>query len=152
MACYGAAKWLEYAVPATAECLEEFNHLQVFVADSSTRVIALAGDEVSRHRVAELTGAWEKVGVASLVLGPDGSYPGERTRVLELPATESLVSGVLAECVALQYLAVHGAPVLGRHPDRWLGGHRTELIQSMSHETIRGSRIWVTRGQSGASA
>lgn len=145
VASYGAAKWLEYAVPATAECLEEFNHLQVFVADSSTRVIALAGDEASRQRVGELTGGWEDVGAASLVMGPDGSFPGGRTQTLGLPATDGLLPSMLAECVALQYLAVFGAPFLDRDPDRWLGGRRTELVQDMSQKTIRGSRIWAPR-------
>jgi fructoselysine-6-P-deglycase FrlB-like protein len=145
IASYGAAKWLEYAVPAAAECLEEFNHLQVFVADSSTRVIALAGDEASRQRVGELTGEWEEVGIASLVLGPDGSFPGDRTRICALPAPDSLLASMVAECVALQYLAVFSAQFLDRDPDRWLGGRRTGLVQGMSQKTIRGSRIWAPR-------
>jgi glucosamine--fructose-6-phosphate aminotransferase (isomerizing) len=141
MARYGAAKNLEYAIPAIAQCLEEYNHLEIFVGDSATRALLLAGDDPSRARAAELTGAWERFGVRSLVLAGGGSFPGDGTRLLRLPERD-LLESVMAEGIALQLLAVHGASALGRDTDQWLGGRRTDLVQEMSQETIRGSEIW----------
>ena len=31
---------------------------------------------------------------------------------------------------------------MGRDPNTWLGGKRTDQVQSMSKKAIRGSRIW----------
>lgn len=139
---YGAAKMLEFAVPATAQCIEEFNHQEAFVADSRTRVILLAADEPAESRASELTGAWESLGVRTLVLAKSGDFPGEQTRQLVLPCTD-LIDAVLSEVVALQLLAARGVAAMGRDPHRWLGGRRAELIQSMSQQTIRGSRSIV---------
>lgn len=138
---YGAAKMLEFAVPATAQCLEEFNHLEVFVADRATRIILLAADDEAHARAAELTGPWETLGTRSLVLAASGEAPGPHTQLLTIPGG-SLIEAVLAEIVALQLLAARGVGIMGRDPGRWLGGRRTDLVQSMSHETIRGSRLW----------
>jgi len=140
-ACYGAAKMLEFAVPATAQCLEEFNHLEAFVADRATRIIVLAADDESESRARELTGEWECLGARSLVLARGGEFPGERTRRLELPS-EGLLDAIIAQVVALQLLVARGVSAMGRDPNRWLGGRRTEQIQTMSQRTIRGSRLW----------
>lgn len=140
-ACYGAAKLLEFAVPATAQCLEEFNHLEAFVSDRGTRIIALAADDEAASRARELTGEWEHLGVDILVLGSRGRFPGERTRLLELPG-DDLLESIISEVIALQLLVAWGVSAMGRDPDCWLGGRRTDQIQSMSQRTIRGSRLW----------
>jgi fructoselysine-6-P-deglycase FrlB-like protein len=140
-ACYGAAKMLEFAVPATAQCLEEFNHLEVFVADRETRIIVLAADEEAESRARELTGEWECLGAQSLVLTRGGEFSGERTLCLELSG-EDLLDAIIGQVVALQLLAARGVSAMGRDPARWLGGRRTERIQTMSQRTIRGSRLW----------
>lgn len=140
-ALYGAAKMLEFSVPSVVQCLEEFNHLESFVADATTRIVVLAADAASRARAAELTGAFEVVGARSLVLAPSGEYPGKETRVLDLPHGD-LLDSVLSLVIAQQLLAAHGVAAMGRDPHRWLGGHRTEQVQAMSNQAIRGSRIW----------
>ncbi len=140
-AAYGAAKLLEFAIPAAAWCLEEFNHLDVFVADRATRIIVLAADDEAESRARELTGEWECLGTRSLVLARGGAFAGERTRLLELPV-RGLLDTILGQVVALQLLVAHGASAMGRDPDRWLGGRRSEQIQAMSQQTIRGSRLW----------
>ena len=140
-ACYGAAKMLEFAVPATAQCLEEFNHLEAFVADRATRIIVLAADDEAESRARELTGEWECLGARSLVLARGGEFPGERTRRLELPS-ENLLDAILGQVIALQWLVARGVSAMGRDPTRWLGGRRTDQIQTMSQQTIRGSRLW----------
>jgi glucosamine--fructose-6-phosphate aminotransferase (isomerizing) len=140
-ACYGAAKMLEFAVPARAQCLEEFNHLEAFVTDRKTRIIVLAADEETESRARELTGHWESLGTGSLVLARGGEFPGERTRLLALPS-ENLLDAIFAEVIALQLLVAWGVSAMGRDPTRWLGGRRTEEIQTLSQQTIRGSRPW----------
>jgi glucosamine 6-phosphate synthetase-like amidotransferase/phosphosugar isomerase protein len=140
-ACYGAAKMLEFAVPATAQCLEEFNHLEAFVADRATRVIVLAADDEAEARARELTGEWECLGAQSLVLARGGAFPGERTRWLELPGEDPLDT-IIGQVIALQLLVARGVSAMGRDPTRWLGGRRTDQVQAMSQQTIRGSRLW----------
>jgi fructoselysine-6-P-deglycase FrlB-like protein len=140
-ACYGAAKMLEFAVPATAQCLEEFNHLEAFVADRATRIIVLAADDEAESRARELTGEWECLGARSLVLARSGEFPGERTQLLELPS-QDLLDAVISQVIALQLLVAWGVSTMGRDPTRWLGGRRGDQIQTMSQRTIRGSRLW----------
>ncbi len=138
---YGAAKLTEYAVPAHAQCLEEFNHLEMFLADDRTLVVVVAPDSESIGRAVELTGPWERLGVRSLVIGGGKSWPGERTARVELPAGEDPHALAFELALAMQLLAYRGAAALGRDPDAWLGGVRTELVQGVSSEVIRGSRI-----------
>jgi fructoselysine-6-P-deglycase FrlB-like protein len=140
-ACYGAAKMLEFAVPATAQCLEEFNHLEVFVADRATRIIVLAADGEAEARARELTGEWEGLGARSLVLARGGGFPGEGTLRLQL-SSDGLLDAILSQVIALQLLVARGVSAMGRDPTLWLGGRRTERIQTMSQQTIRGSRLW----------
>lgn len=139
-ALYGAAKFLEYAVPAHAQCIEEFNHLELFLADEETLALVLAGDPRSDGRVRELLEPWEKLGVRSLVIGRSAGYPGRRTGVVPLPRV-SPWTDVFLDTLALQVLAYRGAVALGRDPDAWLGGVRTELLNETSRQTIRGSGI-----------
>jgi len=141
VACYGAAKMLEFAVPATAQCIEEFNHLQAFVADAGTRIIVLAADDAAESRAAELVGAWQVVGARSLVLARSYDFRSEHARVFPLPC-EDLLDAVICQLVALQLLVATGVAAMGRDPNRWLGGWRTEQVQSMNNQTVRGSRLW----------
>ncbi|MEW6742885.1 MAG: SIS domain-containing protein [Planctomycetota bacterium] len=150
-AMYGAAKMLEYAIPALAQCLEEYNHLQVFVAGEKTLVVHLAPDLMSASRVAELTGAWDRLGVRSLVVGPEHvgiaspgaspAFPGEGTERLVVPSGSSLEMPFILALV-LQMLALYGARRLGRRVNEWLGGRRSDLIQEISLATIRASLLW----------
>jgi fructoselysine-6-P-deglycase FrlB-like protein len=144
LACYGSAKMLEFAVPATAQCIEEFNHLQAFVADAGTRIIVLAADDESASRAAELVGVWEVVGARSLVLARSGEFRGDHTRVFQLPCGD-LLDAALCQLIALQLLVATGVAAMGRDPNRWLGGRRTERVQSMNRQTVRGSRLWRPR-------
>ena len=110
------------------------------LANSKTLIIVLAGDAVSAQRAAELTPAWGRLGVTTLVLADRGEFSGERTHTWHL-GPGSLLDSVLTEGIALQFLACHGAQLLGRDPDRWLGGVRTDLLDSISQITIRGSAV-----------
>jgi glucosamine--fructose-6-phosphate aminotransferase (isomerizing) len=139
-ALYGAAKFLEYAIPAHAQCLEEFNHLEMFLADERTLALVLAPDEPSRRRAVEMLEAWEHLGLRSIVIGPGAQHPGKQTVTLQLEGGEPHVSPFL-EALALQILAYRGAVTLGRDPDRWLGGVRTELLIKTSGVSIRGSEV-----------
>lgn len=141
-ASYGAAKFIEYAVPAHARCLEEFNHLEMFLADRLTLVVVLAPDGpegASGRRAAELLEPWEELGVRSLVVGPPARYPGRRTALVPLAREEAHVAPFL-QALALQILAYRGAVALGRDPDLWVGGVRTDLILDISRAAIRGSK------------
>ncbi len=147
VARYGAAKMTEYAVPALAQCLEEWNHLEAFVAGEATRVVVLALDGPSADRAAELTGPWEELGVRSLVFVRPGAGPfgGDHTRIVELAGRDDPIEVAAGAIVALQLLAAHGVATLGADPDRWLGGRRPDLLLSISNRTIRGSRLWRPR-------
>ncbi len=134
---YGAAKFLEYAIPATASCLEEFNHLEIFLANESTTVIVLVPDEEAKTRAEELLSVWENVGVRSLVVGPEGAYPGEHSSCLPIEAASG-VETLFATTFALQSIAYRAADALGRDVDQWLGGVRTDLLNETSRQTIRG--------------
>ena len=140
-ALYGGAKFLEFSVPSTVQCLEEFNHLEAFLTDGQTRIVLLAGDEPSRARAAELTGPLELLGARSLVLAKTGPFDGQQTDWLALPEGD-LLQTVLALLIAEQLLAAHGVSAFGRDPNCWQGGRRTDLIQELSNQTIRSSRIW----------
>ena len=63
---YGAAKLLEFAIPSRAQCIEEFNHLEIFLANESTTVIVLVPDEEAKTRA-------EKVRTAGAVRGEKDS-------------------------------------------------------------------------------
>ena len=139
-ALYGAAKFLEYAVRAQAQCLEEVNHLEIFLADEHTLAVILAPDDASAGRAEELLEPWENLGVRSLVVGPDGAYPGRRTARVPVEREAPHVAPFV-QAAALQLIAYRGAVALGRDPDAWLGGVRTDLLIETSRRTVRGSRI-----------
>jgi glucosamine--fructose-6-phosphate aminotransferase (isomerizing) len=139
-ALYGAAKFLEYAVPAHAQCLEEVNHLEIFIANERTLAVVLAPDDASAGRAEELLEPWEKLGVRSLLVGPAGDHGGRRTAQVPVEREAPHVAPFV-QAVALQLIAHRGAVALGRDPDAWLGGVRTDLLIETSRRTVRGSRI-----------
>lgn len=137
LASYGAAKMLEYAIPAHAQCLEEFQHLEMFVADPGTGIVVLAPDLPSRDRALGITSAWDELGCATLVVGLPGPYRGARVRTLAVEPS-ALAAQMLALAVPLQRLAFELALVLGRDVDRWVGGVRADAIFRASQRAIRG--------------
>ena len=140
-ALHGAAKMLEFAIPAGVQCLEEFNHLEAFVLDETSRVVLLAPDAPSAARARELTPGFEELGARSLVVAKQGNFPGRETHHITLPDGD-LLQDLLALLIAGQFLAAHGAEIFGRDPDRWLGGYRTDQVQAVSNQAVRASEIW----------
>lgn len=135
---YAAAKLLEFAVPARAQCLEEFHHLEVFVAGPGTAALLLAPDAASAGRAREIAEPLAELGVrCALIAAAPGVaglpfvevVPGSFRRVL-FPAT-----------AALQWIAVHAAAAAGRDTGRWLGGVRTQELTAYATRVIRGSRV-----------
>ncbi len=137
---YGAAKLLEFAIPSRAQCIEEFNHLEIFVCDETTLSIVLVADDPARRRVVELLRPWEDVGLRSLVLAGGGELPGRRTSIVDV-GEPCLELAPFTFATALQLVAYRGAGALGRDVDTWLGGVRTRLINDTSRRTIRGSDV-----------
>lgn len=137
---YGAAKFLEFAVPATAQCLEEFNHLECFVADEGTRALLIAMDDASFHRATEVCEPWREIGIRSAVVTASGDVPGAAWAV-PLSAAAG-VDRAFAIAAVLQLSCAHGVAALGRDPVRWLGGRRANLVQNVVARTIRGSRLF----------
>ena len=133
LARYGAAKFLEFAIPAQAQCLEEANHLDCFVADAATRVIFLAADAASLARTEELLGPWAELGVASLVLS--SRAPSSTTTHMPL-SVDDMLAGVLAE---MPFTAMPGCPRCrrpGPRPRPMARGkaHRAGAIGQRAHD------------------
>lgn len=132
---YAAAKLLEFAIPAGAQCLEEFHHLEMFVLDEGDWLVALTPDPASTSRWSEVAGkhallgarqcAWSR---ASLGLPEEGGA--------------SLFYSQLSLTLAVQFHALALASALGRDVQRWCGGVRRDEIFALSRETIRDSRRW----------
>ncbi len=55
-AAFGAAKFLEMSIPSRHQCLEEFNHLELFLTGAESRVVFLCPDRKSWGRAAEVFG------------------------------------------------------------------------------------------------
>lgn len=140
LAGYGAAKLLEYAIDARAQCIEEFQHLELFVAGPGAGVVMLAHDRRAAERIAELTQAYDELGVRTLVLGCGGPYPGAAARQVQCAGT-GLAAALFGLAVHLQRFAFEVAARLGRDVDAWVGGERGELIARLSPRLIRQSRI-----------
>jgi glucosamine 6-phosphate synthetase-like amidotransferase/phosphosugar isomerase protein len=160
-AMYGAAKFLEMAVPSRHQCMEEFNHLEVFLTGAETLVVFLCPDGPSLSRTVELVAPFERLGAQRLCLVAShlaGSVPAstlDGADILSVPCggAEDGAGGAggnrgvsapslfFAFAVALQFLAASIGPALGRDIDRWVGGVRTGLIEDLSQTTIRRSRI-----------
>jgi len=142
VARYAAAKQLEFAVPALAQCLEEYNHLETFVAAERTLVVLLAPDEPSSGRVRELAGPLSELGCRIVIVGGEElDLPLAHPVAVPLPAATDEVHRLFQLVLAVQLLALRVAGALGRDVDRWLGGRRVDLLNRIALRTIRGSEI-----------
>lgn len=147
-AMYGAAKFLEMSIPSRHQCLEEFNHLELFLTGAESLVVLVCPDAPSWTRGRELVGPYEKLGCGRLVL----KAGGDDTDPIPVGAASVALNGsgstarFFSTVLALQLLAAAIGPALGRDIDRWVGGQRTELIEQLSQITIRGSQIRAPRG------
>ena len=75
----------------------------------------------------------------SIVVG-DGEYPGKCTGIVPVSPVNPWTDA-FTDALALQLLAYRGAVALGRDPNAWLGGVRTDLLNETSTRSIRGSRV-----------
>lgn len=146
-AMYGAAKFLEMSIPSLHQCIEEFNHLEIFLAGSETLVVFLCPDESSASRARELAGPYGELGSGRLIVGKQGSSPVRDDHdpgFLPIEG-ESEAELFVSTILTLQLLAERIGPALGRDINRWVGGVRTELIEKLSQITIRSSQIAADR-------
>jgi glucosamine 6-phosphate synthetase-like amidotransferase/phosphosugar isomerase protein len=144
-AAYGAAKLLEMTIPSRHQCLEEFNHLELFLTAESL-VVFLCPDAASWSRAQELIVPYEKLGSRRLALTALGAREpvlrrakGRNDRI-DLPGAGA-VQRFFACAAALQIMAAGVGLAWGRDIDQWVGGKRTKLIEDLSQITIRSSRI-----------
>ncbi len=138
---YAAAKWLELAGSGRARCIEEYHHLDMFVADDATTIVLLALDEASHGRVAEVAGPLGELGAHRLVIRAEGcGAPLEGLPEIVLPEC-GRIERLFLVTAAVQLLAMYGGAALGRDVTRWLGGCRTDLLTKLGSTTIRASRI-----------
>ncbi len=142
-AMYGAAKFLEMSIPSRHQCLEEFNHLELFLTGGESLVIFLCPDDASASRAAELVGPYGDLGCCRLVVGQKMPVDDSTARDIGFLEAKGRTEAELfvSSVVTFQLLAESIGPALGRDIDRWVGGVRTELIETLSQVTIRGSRI-----------
>ncbi|MFH1998326.1 MAG: SIS domain-containing protein [Planctomycetota bacterium] len=148
LAAYGAAKFLEMAIPARYQCIEENNHLEMFVTQKEDLIIFLAPDRASLSRARELFVPYARFGALRLAIvppGPDSDEPGfhiddQGTHILTLPRG-GRIGGLFLAAVLLQLLPAAIGPCLGRDINQWVGGVRTPLIEAMGQECVRGSAI-----------
>ena len=136
IARYGAAKLLEYAVDAGAQCLEEFHHLEMFIGDQDSWLVPVLPDAASADRFAEVRGVHADLGMHTLECSADGD-------LAVLPALARPQAQVLA-AQALQWLAYGVARGLGRQVNQWVGGVRRDAIYRMSNRTVRSSSVEPT--------
>lgn|GEM_PF-2659964 len=143
-AMFGAAKFLEMTIPARHQCLEEFNHLELFLTGEESLVVFLCPDRAAWTRTAELAGPYAELGAQRLAL-VDGALAEvaaiDGADQIVLPGGPSSSARFFSTAIALQILAAAVGPACGRDIDRWVGGIRTKLIENLSQETIRGSKI-----------
>ncbi len=140
LAKYGAAKFLEYAFPSYSQCLEEFNHQEIFLVNEQWLIVFIAPDNSSLHRTRELAPLYGKLGARSLTLEPELNPSSENV--------DSVVVGKYPEvinpftyAIPLQLLAFFFAKAKGLDVDEWCGGKRTKQIVELSIQTIRNSEI-----------
>jgi glucosamine--fructose-6-phosphate aminotransferase (isomerizing) len=140
LASYGAAKLLEYALPSHAQCLEEFQHLELFVTGADTGLILLAPDLASSSRAREITSAYDELGCPMLVLGEASEQPARAERRFAwTPA--NLTEALVGLAIPLQRLAHDVALRHGRDVNAWVGGVRGDLILRLSQRVVRGSEV-----------
>jgi fructoselysine-6-P-deglycase FrlB-like protein len=148
LSAYGAAKFLEMAVPARCQCIEENNHLEMFVTQADDFLIFLAPDGDSFSRAREMFGPYDRFGSLSLVLAPSTvtGYQEAFKPDVDGAAMITLPDGgritlIFAAAFVLQLLAERIGLHLGRDINHWVGGVRTPLIESLGQVLVRDSKI-----------
>jgi len=146
-AMYGAAKFLEMSIASRHQCLEEFNHLELFLTGAESLVVLVCPDTRSWTRGGELVDAYEKLGCGRLVLraADEGAAPVSAGAAHVALSGAGTTARFFSAVLALQLLAAASGPALGRDIDRWVGGKRTALIEQLSQTTIRASEIRAPR-------
>lgn len=148
LAGYGAAKFVEMAIPGRYQCMEENNHLEMFLADEDDFLVLLANDPPSWSRARELLEPYGRFKALRLLLAPP-SVTGRRDLlhrdesgafILAMPESETVIGAFLA-AAALQLLAASLGPALGRDIDQWVGGERLALIEELGQQCVRESKI-----------
>ncbi len=140
LAKYGGAKFLEFAIPSYSQCLEEFNHQEVFLADDNWLITLLAPDYPSYQRVRELASLYGELGSKTLVFASD-PYNNVETVDSVTVGKYPAVIAPFVYAIPLQLLAFFTAKAKGLEIDEWCGGNRTEQIVKLSQKTIRASKI-----------
>jgi fructoselysine-6-P-deglycase FrlB-like protein len=148
LAAFGAAKLLEMAFPARCQCLEENNHLEMFITQAEDLIVFLAPDEPSWTRAQELLEPYGRFNALRLALIGPGLQQAEPGFAIDdhgvcritLSEEEDLVQ-VFQMAVAIELLTAALGPALGRDIDQWVGGIRTKLIEEMGLNLVRGSKI-----------
>ncbi|MFQ6123094.1 MAG: SIS domain-containing protein [Candidatus Heimdallarchaeota archaeon] len=140
LAKYGAAKFLEYAIPSYSQCLEEFNHQEIFLANDRWLIVFIAPDYFSLHRTRELAPLYGKLGARSLTLEPALNPFSENIDFI-IVGTYPEVINPFTYVVPLQLLAFFIVKAKELDVDEWCGGKRTTQIVELSIQTIRNSEI-----------
>jgi len=148
IADYSAAKFMEMAIPGRSQCMEENNHLEMFLTDKDEFIIFLAPDRESWTRAKELLDPYEEFGANRLVVGPSSvigcegpAMSGFNNAYAVATPEGGWLTQVFFLITALQLISASVGPALGRNIDIWVGGVRTELIEKMGHNCVRASKI-----------
>ncbi len=160
-ASYAAAKWLEFTIPARAQCIEEYAHLEMFVASRETCLVWIAPDAASAARTSEAITPLARLGTHRVAMAEPGAVSlanadavpravssgdtdaerAREVRSIDLAATPG-PARLFEVTLAAQWLALYGAMACGRDVTRWLGGVRTDFMTALGADTIRASRSW----------
>jgi fructoselysine-6-P-deglycase FrlB-like protein len=150
LAAFGAAKLLEMAIPARCQCLEENNHLEMFITRPDDLIVLIAPDEPSWTRAQELLEPYGRFDALRLALIGPGLHEDDRPFAKDGPdlCRITLDRGedlflVFQTVTAIELLAAALGPALGRDIDQWVGGIRTKLIEEMGLALVRGSKIMM---------
>jgi glutamine---fructose-6-phosphate transaminase (isomerizing) len=138
-AAFGAAKLIEAAgIHAAAQEIEEFFHLNYFVADPASvpTVVFAGGRSAGSSRARELCTTLQELGRPFLLLTDDAT-PGPTERSLVLPLLPEWASPLLA-VIPASLLAAFWADHSGAEHFR---GHAGRWRASNSGSLVRGSRI-----------
>ncbi len=147
---YGAAKLIEMAIPARSQCLEENNHLEMFLTDEHELMVLLAPDDQSWTRAEELLKPYARLNAMRLMLAPRSltgcddlfSQDFHGSALISIPEGNGRGPvNVFGATAALQVLAAALGPAFGRDIDQWVGGVRTGLIEELGQELVRNTRI-----------
>ena len=147
LAAFGAAKFLEMAIPARHQCIEENNHLEMFVTDERELLVFLAPDRASWTRAQEMLEPYGRFEALRLVLAPasitgcnDPCFEINGVPVITLPEGDPPADLFLLT-LALQLLSCAVGEGLRRDIDQWVGGVRVALIEALGQKLVRESSV-----------